>query len=144
MFIEVGVLELIGHHGPGAGVHSPGGIVVGCQLCLDGLGAVPGDNVALFIKHSACALGCKDVVEGVVAAVANGEVILPRVEDVASGFGAVGPVDRVFVIGGKVVVRHRDGYCLTLSGGQLSRLLEADELHGGLLHLSRLPGRLGI
>ena len=129
MFIEIGVLELIGHHSPSAGVHGPGGVVISCQLCLDGLGAVPGDNVALFIKHSACALGREDVVEGVVAAVANGEVILPRVEDVASGFGAVGPVDRVFVIGGKVVVRHRDGYRLTLSSGQLSRLLEADKLH---------------
>ena len=63
------------------------------------------------------------------AAVANGEVILPRIEDVAPGFGAVGPVDRVFVIGGKVVVRHRDGYRLTLSSGQLSRLLEADKLY---------------
>ena len=83
---------------------------------------------SVYIDEAVCIrrLGADDVVDGVVRVVADGEVIVALAEDIRLGI-------RVVVRSEQVTLRL-DGELFALAGGEQFRLIEADQLDGGLFH----------
>ena len=137
-------MQLVGHHCTGDGIDRPGGVVIGCQIHADRLGAVPCRRRSLFIHHAADAADGEDVIQGIMAAGTNGEIIVALVQDVAALLCFVRPVDRIFIVACQEIVGNGNSHNFAFPGGQLPRLLESNQLHRRLLHHSGFIGSLGI
>lgn len=89
-------------------------------------------------------LGGQDIVQGIVGILADSEVILACIEEVAAFLALVGAVFGILVIGGEEIVIDLDRDFLALSLGQGLRLAVSDKLDGALLGLALFPRKADV
>ena len=122
ILVQVGIFKQVGDGLAGDGGHGVSGLIKGGVVPFGRQPGVPGGGHAALVR----ALGGQDVVDGVMGVFAHGEVVIAVLQDVGLGVHVV--------VGGQILLLHRNGKVLGVTGGD-ELLVEAAQLHRGLLHL---------